>query len=70
PVWKSFIQSLGRQKNVTMREFEQAASQVLGLTHIEKTIAISAFRQQQEQRSAPPSHGPTAFRSERHLSVV
>jgi hypothetical protein len=69
PVWKSFIQSLGRQKNVTMREFEQAASQVLGLTHIEKTIAISAFRQQQEQRPAP-SHSPTAFRSERHLSVV
>ncbi len=68
PVWRSFIQSLGRQKNVTMLEFEQAASQVPGLTHIEKTIAISAFRQQQEQRLAP-SHA-TAFRSERHLSVV
>lgn len=68
PVWRSFIQSLGRQKSVTMLEFEQAASQVPGLTHIEKTIAISAFRQQ-EQRLAP-SHSTTAFRSERHLSVV
>jgi len=50
PVWKPFIHRLCRQKNVTLLEFERAASQAPGLTHIEKIIAISAFRQQQKQR--------------------
>jgi hypothetical protein len=50
-------------------EFERVASQVPGLTHIEKTIAISAFRQQQED-GLLPSHNTTAFRSERSLSAV
>jgi hypothetical protein len=69
PVWRPFIQKLCRHKKVTLLEFEQAASQVHGLTHIEKTIAISAFRQQQEQ-GLVLSHTTTAFRSERGLSAV
>lgn len=69
PMWGPFIQSLSRQKNVTLPEFERAASQVPGLTPIEKIIAISAFRQQQEQ-GLLPSHHTTAFRSERSLSAV
>jgi len=69
PVWKPFIQRLCRQKKVTLFEFEQAASQVPGLTHIEKTIAISAFRQQQEDE-LPSSHNTTPFPRERNLSAV
>lgn len=46
-VWRPLIQRLCRQKKVTLFEFERAASQVPALTPIEKTIAISAFRQQQ-----------------------
>jgi hypothetical protein len=69
PVWRPFIQWLCRQRKVTLLEFEQAASQVPGLTHIEKTIAIAAFRQQQED-GLRPSHNTTAFRSERSLSAV
>jgi hypothetical protein len=69
PVWGPFIQWHCRQKKVTLLEFERAASQVPGLTHIEKTIAISAFRQQQED-GLLPSHNTTAFRSERSLSAV
>lgn len=69
PVWGPFIQSLSRQKYVTLPEFERAASQVPGLTPIEKIIAISAFRQQQEQGVAP-SRTTSAFRSERRLSAV
>ncbi|MBS0182982.1 MAG: hypothetical protein JSS39_11320 [Nitrospira sp.] len=69
PVWRPFILSLFRQKQVTLLEFERVASQVPGLTHIEKVIAISAFRRQQEQGLAP-SHSTAAFRSERHLSAV
>ena len=68
PVWKPFIQRLCRQKKITLREFERAASQVPGLTHIEKTIAISAFHQQQE--GLVPLHNTTAFRSEHNLSAV
>jgi hypothetical protein len=68
PVWKPFLQRLCRQKNITLREFERAASQVPGLTHIEKTIAISAFHQQQE--GLAPLHNTTAFRSEHNLSAV
>lgn len=69
PVWRPYIKWLCRQRKVTLLEFEQAASQVPGLTHIEKTIAIAAFRQQQEQ-GLVPSHTTTAFRSERGLSAV
>jgi hypothetical protein len=69
PVWKPFLQWLRSQKNVTLFEFERAASQVPGLTHIEKTIAISAFRQQQEQRSVP-SHNAPAFRRDHSLSAM
>ncbi len=69
PVWKPFIQWFCRQRNVTLYEFEHAASQVRGLTHIEKTIAISAFRHQQELGGAP-SHNATAFRCEQSLSAV
>jgi hypothetical protein len=69
PVWKPFLQWLRSQKNVTLLEFERAASQVPGLTHIEKTIAISAFRQQQEQGSVPSRNAP-AFRCEHSLSAV
>jgi hypothetical protein len=47
-VWKPFIQRLSRQKKVTLREFERAASQVTGLTPIEKAIAVLAFREQHE----------------------
>ncbi len=68
PVWKPFLQRLCRQKNITWREFERAASQVPGLTHIEKTIAISAFHQQQERLVS--LHNTTAFRSEHNLSAV
>jgi hypothetical protein len=68
PVWKPFLQGLCCQKNITLREFERAASQVPGLTHIEKTIAISAFHQQQE--GLAPLHNTTAFRSEHNLSAV
>jgi hypothetical protein len=69
PVWKPFLQWLRSQKNVTLLEFERAASQVSGLTHIEKTIAISAFRQQQEQGSVP-FHNAHAFRRDHSLSAV
>lgn len=69
PVWKPFLQWLRSQKNVTLLEFERAASQVPGLTHIEKTIAISAFRQQQEQESVP-SHNAPEFRRDHSLSAV
>jgi hypothetical protein len=69
PVWRPFIQRLRSQKNVTLLEFERAASQVPGITHIEKTIAISAFRQQQEQ-GLVPSRNTTAFRREHSLSAV
>lgn len=69
PVWKPFIQWLRSQKNVSLLEFERAASQVPGLTHIEKTIAISAFRQQQEQELAP-SRDTTSLRGEHSLSAV
>ena len=69
PLWRPFIQRLCRQKNITLLEFERAASQVPGLTHIEKTIALSAFRQQQEQ-GLVPLRGTTAFRSEHNLSAV
>ncbi len=69
PVWKPFIQRLCRQKGVTLLEFEQAASQIPGLTHIEKTIAISAFRQQQED-GLPPSRSTTPLHSERNLFAV
>ncbi len=69
PVWGPFIQRLCDQKKVTLLEFERAASLVPGLTHIEKTIAICAFRQQQKDRFVP-SHHTTAFRSEHSLSVV
>ena len=69
PVWKPFIQRLRSQKNVSLFEFEQATSHVPGLTHIEKTIAISAFRQQHE-RGLVPSRNTTAFRGEHRLSAV
>jgi hypothetical protein len=69
PVWRPFIQKLRSQKHVTLLEFERAASQVPGLTHIEKAIAISAFRQQQEEGSLP-SRNRTTFPSEHSLSVV
>lgn len=69
PVWRPFIQSLFRQKQVTLLEFERVAAQVPGLTRMEKTIAVSAFRRQQEQ-GLPPSLSTTAFHSERHLSAV
>jgi hypothetical protein len=69
PVWKPFLQWLHSQKDVTLLEFERAASQIPGLTPIEKTIAISAFLQQQEQESVP-SHNAVAFRPEHGLSAV
>ncbi len=69
PVWKPFLQWLRSQKNVTLIEFERAASQVPGLTQIEKTIAISAFRQQQEQGSVSSHNAPT-FRRDHSLSSV
>lgn len=69
PVWKPFLQWLHSQKNVTLLEFERAASQVPGLTPIEKTIVLSAFRQQQEQGSVPSQNAP-AFRREHSLSAV
>ena len=69
PVWKPFLQWLHSQKDVTLLEFERAASQVPGLTPIEKTIAISAFRQQQEQGSVP-FHNAPAFRRDHSLSAV
>jgi hypothetical protein len=69
PIWRPFIERVCREKNVTLREFERAASQVPGLTHIEKAIAISAFRQQQVQ-TLQPSHNAPVFRGEPDLSVV
>ena len=69
PMWGPFIHGFRCQKNVTLPEFERAASQVPGLTPIEKIIAISVFRQQQEQGVAP-SPTTSAFRSERRLSAV
>ncbi|MGQ0555792.1 MAG: hypothetical protein ACT4PN_07620 [Nitrospiraceae bacterium] len=69
PVWKPFLQWLRSQKNVTLLEFERAASQVPGLTYVEKTIAISAFRQQQEQ-GAVPSHNAPTLRRDHSLSAV
>ncbi len=69
PVWSPFIQRLCRQKKVTLLEFERAASQVTGLTHIEKTIAISAFLQQQELGVVSP-HNTTAFRAQQSLSGI
>jgi hypothetical protein len=60
PVWGPFIQRLCRQKKVTSLEFERAASQVPGLTHIEKTIAMSAFHHQQKHGSVP-LHNATSF---------
>jgi hypothetical protein len=69
PVWKPFLQWLHSQKDVTLLEFERAASQVPGLTPIEKTIAISAFHQQQEQGPVP-SRNAVAFRGEHRLSAV
>ncbi len=67
PVWGPFMQVFRCHRHVTMTEFERAASQV-GFTHAEKTIAISAFRQQQDRAIA--HHAPTAFRREHILSVV
>lgn len=69
PVWKPFMQWLRSQKNVSLPEFERAASQIHGLTHIEKAIALSAFIQHQEQRSAH-SCDSTSFRDGHRLSVV
>lgn len=69
PVWKPFIQWLCRQKPMTVVEFERAASQVPGLTDVEKTIAISAFRHQRNH-GLVPSHNTTAFHGERSLSAV
>ena len=69
PVWRPFIQRLCRQKKVTVFEFERAAAQVPGLTDIEKTIAISAFRQQQE-RGSLPSRNTAAFPRQHSLSTV
>lgn len=69
PVWKPFIYWLRSQRTVSLLEFEQAASQVPGLTPIEKTIAISVFRQQQE-RGVAPSCNTTAVRRDRSLSSV
>lgn len=68
PVWGPFIRQFRSQKTVTLPEFERAASQIPGLTHIEKTIAVSAFRNQQD--GLAPSHTTTAFCSEHRLSVV
>lgn len=69
PVWGPFIHLLCRQRTVTLLEFERAAAQVLGLTPIEKAIAVSAFRQQQAQRLAS-SNNTAAYRSERSPSTV
>ncbi len=69
PVWRPFIHRLCRQKHMTLFEFERAASQIPGLTHIEKAIAMSAFRQQQNQ-GLVLSRDTTAFRSEPRLSAV
>ncbi len=69
PVWGSFIRRLCRQRAVSLFEFERAASQVPGLTAIEKAIAVSAFRQQQKRGLVPLSN-TTAFRSEHNLSAV
>lgn len=69
PVWRPFIQRLCRQKKMTLLEFERTASQVPGLTHVEKTIAISAFRQQQEQ-GLVLLHNTTALHREHNLSAV
>jgi hypothetical protein len=69
PVWGPFIRQFRCQKTVTLPEFERAASQIPGLTHIEKTIAVSAFHQQQRD-GLVSSHTTTAFRSEHSLSVV
>lgn len=69
PVWGPLIHRLCCQRRVTLFEFERAVSQVPGLTPIEKTIAVSAFRQQQAQRLAS-SHNISAVRSERSLSSV
>jgi hypothetical protein len=69
PVWSPLIQRLCHQNKVTVREFERAASQVPGLTHTEKLIAVAAFRQQQEDGLAP-SHTSTAFHSTQSLFAV
>jgi hypothetical protein len=68
PVWKPFLQWLRSQKNVTLLEFERAASQVPGLTYIEKTIAISAF--QQQEQGAVPCHNAPTLRPDHSLSAV
>lgn len=68
PVWRPFIERVCRDKKVTLLEFERAACQVPGLTHIEKAIAISAFRQQQEQ-TLKRSHDTAAFLGKPRLSV-
>ena len=67
PVWGPFIQLFRCQRHVTMTEFERAASQV-GLTQVEKTIAISAFRHQQDGAISP--RATTALRREHILSAV
>ena len=69
PVWTPFIQRLCSQKKVTLFEFERAASQIPGLTPIEKTIAISAFCRQQE-RGLVPSRTTTELRREHSLSAL
>ncbi|UVT20676.1 MAG: hypothetical protein H8K03_01780 [Nitrospira sp.] len=53
PLWGPFVQRLYRHKNVSVSEFEWAASKVPGLTGIEKTIAVSAFRHQREHAVTP-----------------
>lgn len=67
PVWGPFMELFRCHRHVTMTEFERAASQV-GLTQVEKTIAISAFRQQQDGAISP--RATTAFRREHILSAV
>lgn len=69
PVWGPFIRRLCRQRTVSLFEFKRAASQVPGVTPIEKTIAVSAFRQQQERGLVPISN-TTPFRSDHNLSPV
>jgi hypothetical protein len=48
PLWGPFIQRLSGQNKVSVTEFERAASQVRGLTRMEKAIMLSVFHHQQE----------------------
>ncbi len=61
PLWGPTLQMFCRYRNVTLSEFELAASQVPSLIGLEKTIAISSFLHHR-RHAVTPSVGTTALR--------